>query len=114
MLVKMHYAYQNADHIYMLMDYVPGGELFSYIQQIGKFREKVAKFYASNIILALNYLHSINVLYRDLKPENILVCQDGYLKIADFGLSKIMNAQEQSDMRICGTPDYMPPEVLQG
>ena len=74
----------------------------------------MARFYAANIALALNYLHSINVLYRDLKPENILVCQDGYLKIADFGLSKIIHDRNQCDMRVCGTPDYMPPEVLTG
>lgn len=89
MLVRMHYAFQSADTLYLALDYCPGGELFFYLQQIGKFREKAAKFYAANVLLALCSLHQIGVLYRDLKPENILVDKDGYLKLTDFGLSKI-------------------------
>lgn len=73
----------------MALDYCPGGELFFYLQQIGKFREKAAKFYAANVLEALCALHENGVLYRDLKPENIMVCQNGYLKLTDFGLSKI-------------------------
>lgn len=57
----------------MALDYCPGGELFFYLREIGRFKEAAAKFYAANILMALNYLHSIDVLYRDLKPENVLV-----------------------------------------
>lgn len=92
MLVRMHYAFQSYDTLYMALDYCPGGELFFYLQQIGKFREKAAKFYAANVLEALAELHSKGVLYRDLKPENILVNVDGYLKLTDFGLSKIVEA----------------------
>ena len=73
----------------MAIDFCPGGELFFYLQQIGKFREKAAKFYAANVLEALCALHENGVLFRDLKPENILVNSDGYLKLTDFGLSKV-------------------------
>lgn len=90
MLVKMHYAFQSNDTLFMALDYCQGGELFYYLQQVGKFREKAAKFYAANILEALCALHENGVLYRDLKPENIMVNDDGYLKLTDFGLSKIL------------------------
>lgn len=114
MLVRMHYAFQSSDTLYMALDYCPGGELFFYLQQIGKFREKAAKFYAANVLLALCNLHSIGVLYRDLKPENILVDKDGYLKLTDFGLSKILSEEQSNEdkNRILGTPEYMAPEVI--
>ena len=71
-----------------MLEYCPGGELFFYLSQIGRFKEDAARFYASNILLALHHLHSQHILYRDLKPENVLVDKEGYVKIADFGLSK--------------------------
>jgi serine/threonine protein kinase len=116
MLVRMHYAFQSADTLYMAIDYCPGGELFFYLQQIGKFKEKAAKFYAANVLLALNSLHEVGVLYRDLKPENILVDKDGYLKLTDFGLSKIENQvlEGEAKKQILGTPEYTAPEVLHG
>ena len=70
------------------MDYCPGGELFFYLEKIGKFKEKTAKFYASCILLGLKELHKHNIIYWDLKPENVLIGADGYAKITDFGLSK--------------------------
>jgi len=90
-VIKMHYAFQSSESLFLVLDYCPGGELFWYLSQIGRFREQAAKFYAANILLALSYLHSVNVLYRDLKPENVLVDLDGYLRLTDFGLSKILN-----------------------
>ena len=89
MLIRMHYAFQSQDTLYFVLDYCPGGELFFYLEQIGKFKEEAAKFYAANIILALDSLHQLGILYCDLKPENILVDHDGYLKLTDFGLSKL-------------------------
>ena len=93
-IVKMHHAFQDADHLYMLLDYCPGGELFFYLQRVGRFREIAAQFYAANIILAMQYLHVNNILFRDLKPENVLVDSDGYLKLTDFGLSKEMSSKK--------------------
>lgn len=87
-MVKLIYAFQNRQKLYYVLEYCPGGELFFYLQTIGRFKESAAKFYAANILLAFRYMHQNGVLYRDLKPENILVDLDGYLKITDFGLSR--------------------------
>ena len=82
------------------------------MSQIGRFKEEAARFYASNILLALSHLHSLNILYRDLKPENVLVSHDGYVKIADFGLSK-ENIKGHTDAKsICGTAEYLAPEMV--
>lgn len=74
--------------MYYILEYCPGGELFFYLQQIGRFKETAAQFYSANILLAFRHLHQNKILYRDLKPENVLVDSEGYLKITDFGLSK--------------------------
>jgi len=95
-----------------VLEYCPGGELFFYLSQIGRFKEDAARFYASNILLALHHLHSQNILYRDLKPENVLVAADGYVKVADFGLSKENIVGHNEAMSICGTAEYLAPEIL--
>jgi len=87
-IVSMSYAFKTPAKLTFVLDYCPGGELFFYLQQVKRFKEDAALFYSANICIALQYLHSINVVYRDLKPENILVGRDGYLKITDFGLSR--------------------------
>lgn len=74
----------------------------------------MAKFYASEILLAIEYLHARNIIYRDLKPENILLDQHGHIKITDFGLSKVCNSDKQVTYSICGTPEYVAPEVMLG
>ena len=108
----MDYAFQSNSKLFFALEYCPGGELFFYLSQIGRFKEDAARFYASNILLALQHLHSQNILYRDLKPENVLVSLDGYAKIADFGLSK-ENVFGQSDAKsVCGTAEYLAPEIL--
>lgn len=76
------------EKLYYILEYCPGGELFFYLQKIGRFKESAAKFYAANILLALRHLHEKKILYRDMKPENVLVDRDGYLKLTDFGLSR--------------------------
>ena len=73
-----------------------------------RFPDPVAKFYAAEVALALNYLHSLDIIYRDLKPENILLNVDGHIKIADFGFAKHC---ETTAWTLCGTPDYLAPEV---
>ena len=84
----MVYAFQTEDKLFYILEYCPGGELFFYLQKIGRFKETASKFYAANILLAISHLHLNKILYRDLKPENILVDKDGYLKLTDFGLSR--------------------------
>ena len=85
------------------MDYIRGGELYSYIREERRFNEERVKFYAAQIALALGYLHKSRILYRDLKPENILLDENGYIKLADFGLAKM--AIESNSF--CGTPEYL-------
>ena len=111
-IVKMDYAFQSETKLFFVLEYCPGGELFFYLSQIGRFKEDAARFYASNILLALEHLHSLDILYRDLKPENVLVGNDGYAKLTDFGLAK-ENVSGHSDAKsLCGTAEYLSPEIL--
>ena len=128
-IIRMVYAFQSTDKLFYILEYCPGGELFFYLKQIGRFKEQAAQFYASNVLLAFKHLHKNKILYRDLKPENVLVDEDGYLKITDFGLSKenidkpigyfdrnegYKSLKEPGSHIICGTAEYMSPEMLQG
>lgn len=79
-----------------------------------KFSETIARFYAAEILLAIEYLHERSIIYRDLKPENILLDTEGHVKITDFGLSKVMYSSNQKTYSLCGTPEYMAPEVIMG
>lgn len=92
------------------MEYVPGGELFFHLKQEKRFQEDRVRFYAAEVLLAIEYLHSFNIIYRDLKPENILIDRNGHIKLTDFGLSKSGNWGDT----FCGTPEYLAPEVLIG
>jgi serine/threonine protein kinase len=87
------------------MDFIRGGELYRYLSMKKRLREEDAKFYAAQIALALGYLHESKILYRDLKPENILINEDGYIKLADFGLAKMLG--ETIANSFCGTPEYL-------
>ena len=87
-LVQLRFAFQTDDKLYMVMDYVPGGELFYHLKQSRRFTEPRTRFYAAEILLALECLHSHGFIYRDLKPENILLDAEGHIKLSDFGLSK--------------------------
>ena len=87
-IVNMYYAFQTPDKLYFVMDFLNGGELFYHLRKEKKFNEERIRFYAAQIILALESLHDQGIIYRDLKPENILIDYDGYLKLTDFGLSK--------------------------
>jgi serine/threonine protein kinase len=93
------------------MELVQGGELFHYLREKNRLNWSHACFYAGQIVLIFEYLHSNNVIYRDLKPENLLICPDGYLKITDFGFAKII-APGNKTYTLCGTPEYIAPEVL--
>jgi len=78
---------------FTLLEFIQGGELFKHLSEAKRFDEAKAKFYTAQIALALGYLHESKIIYRDLKPENILLDSDGYIKLADFGLAKIVNDQ---------------------
>ena len=112
-VAKLYYAFQNSEKLYLLTEYMPGGEMFYHLHKDIYFSEERTKFYISEIILALIYLHKNNIIYRDLKPENILLDEQGHIKLTDFGLSKIVNnINKDKTYTICGTPEYVAPEVL--
>ncbi|CAD8192876.1 unnamed protein product [Paramecium octaurelia] len=110
-IVNLYYAFQTKQKLYFVIDFMIGGELFYHLKRIGKMEESWAKFYCAEIILAIEYLHSQNIIYRDLKPENILLDQAGHIKITDFGLCKVDIKEGDFTTTICGTYDYMAPEI---
>ncbi|EAS31296.3 AGC/PKA protein kinase [Coccidioides immitis RS] len=104
-------SFSDDQCLYMLLDYCPGGEIFSFLRRIRRFNEPTAKFYAAEIVLILEYLHDVQgVAYRDLKPENILLDAEGHLKLVDFGFAKQLYSHET--YTLCGTPEYLAPEVI--
>ncbi|TPX30224.1 hypothetical protein SmJEL517_g06161 [Synchytrium microbalum] len=108
-VVNLLATFVDPRHLFLVMEYVPGGDLFSYLRKCRRFPEETARFYSCEILMALEYLHSLNILYRDLKPENILLDGQGHLKLADFGFAKI---SQDVATTFCGTPAYMAPEVI--
>ncbi|KAI8823650.1 kinase-like protein [Fimicolochytrium jonesii] len=108
-LVALEATFQDSKHIYMIIEYMPGGDLFNQIQKYGNFDEPLAKFYGAEVAMALSYLHSENIVYRDLKPENVLIDGDGHVKLGDFGFAKVIDGTTRT---FCGTPSYIPPEIL--
>ena len=100
---------QDEKYLYILIEYVPEGELFTYIRLIQSLQTKEARLYAAQITLIFEYLHGLKIVYRDLKPENLLIDKMGYLKLTDFGFSKIIGNKTYT---VCGTPEYLAPEIL--
>ena len=88
-IVKLHFAFQTKKKLFLVQDFLIGGELLNQIQKYQIFSEEISRFYSCQIVLGLEYLHNNNVIYRDLKPENILLDSKGNVKLADFGLSKM-------------------------
>mmetsp|Transcript_2829 Transcript_2829/g.3187 ORF Transcript_2829/g.3187 Transcript_2829/m.3187 type:complete len:529 (-) Transcript_2829:611-2197(-) len=111
-LVCLKYAFQSESKLYMVLDYLNGGELFFHLKNAKRFSEPRAQLYAAEITLALGHLHSLNIVYRDLKPENILLDKDGHIRITDFGLAKEQVNDNSSAQTFCGTPEYLAPEIL--
>jgi serine/threonine protein kinase len=136
-IVNLYATFQDERFIFMVMEYIIGGELFSQLRKEGRFENDVARFYTAEIVLALEYLHNQvhflgsplkpsisieifstllpvsshqNIVYRDLKPENLLLDKDGHIKITDFGFAKVV---EDRTWTLCGTPEYLAPEIIQ-
>ncbi|KAJ3089828.1 camp-dependent protein kinase catalytic subunit [Quaeritorhiza haematococci] len=109
-LVSMLGTFQDSVNVYLVLDYVSGGELFSYLRRCGRFPNHVARFYAAEVVMAFEHLHSKNIIYRDLKPENLLIDSHGHIKITDFGFAKLV---PDITWTLCGTPDYLAPEIIQ-
>lgn len=108
-IVRMEGMAQNNRFLYIAMEYVAGGELFTYLRSVGRFSPNQACFYAAQVVAIFEHLHAHNVVYRDLKPENVLIDPDGYLKLTDFGFAKIVEGRTYT---LCGTPEYLAPEIL--
>lgn len=158
-IIKLIFAFQNPEKLFIVTEYMCGGEIFYHLRKEGKFSEARTRLYLAEIVLALEHLHQNSIIYRDLKPENILIDKDGHIKLTDFGLSKILkysgssnndlnNAESNNNLNtlhsgnhnennnilinntnsetnsfasvysraytICGTPEYLAPEILNG
>ena len=111
-IVNMYYAFQDYDNLYLVMDLLSGGDLRYHICRHTKFSEEETKFFICNIILGLEYIHNKRVIHRDIKPENLVLDNNGYIRITDFGISKIFS--NNNNKETSGTPGYMSPEVMQG
>ena len=114
-VVKLFYAFQDHEKLYLILEYAQGGELFHHLAMERMFPEETAAFYMAEIVMALEHLHSnLGVIYRDLKPENCLLDAEGHLLLTDFGLSKVAVEGEGRAKSFLGTIDYMAPEVVAG
>lgn len=111
-IVGLKFSFQTPTDLYLVTDYMSGGELFWHLQKEGKFLEPRAKFYIAELILALEHLHNHDIVYRDLKPENILLDANGHIALCDFGLSKANLSSNSTTNTFCGTTEYLAPEVL--
>uniref|UniRef100_A0AAQ5ZUD9 non-specific serine/threonine protein kinase n=1 Tax=Amphiprion ocellaris TaxID=80972 RepID=A0AAQ5ZUD9_AMPOC len=109
----LKYAFQTHDRLCFVMEYANGGELFFHLSRERVFTEERARFYGAEIVSALEYLHSRDVVYRDLKLENLMLDKDGHIKITDFGLCKEGITPDATMKTFCGTPEYLAPEVLE-
>lgn len=111
-LCSLFSSFQDDYSLYLVMDYVQGGELFAHIRaSSGGLPESTVRFYAAEIVLALEYLHSYKIVHRDLKPENLLLDKRGHIRVVDFGFSKII---EDKTFTVCGTPEYIAGEIISG
>ena len=111
LLCGLVFCFQTDERIYFILPFLSGGELFQHLRKFRTFDEEKVRFYGAQIALALEYLHSKGIVYRDLKPENILMDDQGYLKLADFGMAKKLKGDEKA-MSFCGTPEYLAPEII--
>jgi serine/threonine protein kinase len=107
--IQLITSFKSSQRLYMVLEYCPGGELFTLLQAERKFTDPHACFYASSVMLAFEYLHDLNIIYRDLKPENLLLDARGFCKVCDFGFAKKIVDRTWT---LCGTPEYLAPELI--
>jgi serum/glucocorticoid-regulated kinase 2 len=113
-IVPLKFSFQSPEKLYLVLAFVNGGELFHHLQKEQRFDINRSRFYAAELLCALECLHGFNVIYRDLKPENILLDYTGHIALCDFGLCKLDMKDEDRTNTFCGTPEYLAPELLTG
>jgi len=116
-LVNLCYAFQTAEKLYLVLEFMGGGDVFHWLQEAGTFSASRVRLYAAEIILGLGELHSKDIIFRDLKPENLMLDLEGHIHITDFGLAKanVSGIGEEGGARtLCGSPEYVAPEILRG
>ncbi|GBG84986.1 hypothetical protein CBR_g39450 [Chara braunii] len=111
-IVQLKCSFQTKSKLYLLLEFINGGHLFFQLDRQGMFSEDLARIYTAEIVLALSHLHQQDIIHRDLKPENILLDADGHVKITDFGLAKANVSSMVASNSICGTMEYMAPEII--
>jgi len=113
-IVSLHYAFQNESKVYLVMDYINGGQLLYHMREQAMLSEPLVKFYAAETVLALEHLHQLDIIHRDLKPENILIDSQGNISLTDFGFAKESINDSNKTKTFCGTVEYMSPEMIKG
>jgi len=109
-IVRLFGAFQSQSYLFMVLEFIRGGEFFCHLRMHGHFKNKEATFYAASVGSVLAFLHRQDIVYRDLKPENLLLDHEGYVKVVDFGFAK--KIPDNKTYTLCGTPEYIAPEVL--
>jgi len=110
----LRYAFQTDSKLYLVLDFLSGGELFFHLSKEVKFSVERSRYYAAELVLAIGHLHSKNIIYRDLKPENVVLDHDGHCILTDFGLAKQDISNNNQTHTFCGTPEYLAPEIIKG
>jgi serine/threonine protein kinase len=107
-VVRLAAAFQDECQLFLLQEFVNGGELFTRLRKVKRFDDSTARFYTGETVLALEHIHGLGIMYRDLKPENILLDREGNIKLSDFGFAK----KTDVTYTVCGTPEYLAPEII--
>ena len=113
-LIEMKALFQDENSVYMLQEYIPGGELYSHLRRSKVFELSAYQFYTVEIACALQHLHKLKIAYRDLKPENILLTKEGHIRLTEFSLAKQIDVANGQTYTLCGTPEYLAPEIILG
>eukprot|EP00929_Paragymnodinium_shiwhaense_P000281 TRINITY_DN100523_c0_g1_i1.p1 TRINITY_DN100523_c0_g1~~TRINITY_DN100523_c0_g1_i1.p1 ORF type:complete len:535 (-),score=98.67 TRINITY_DN100523_c0_g1_i1:93-1697(-) len=111
-VARLRYAFQSPTRLFLVTDFCGGGELLTHLRRLGRFTEPQAQFFMAEVALGLEYLHERGICHRDVKPENVLLDEEGHVRLTDFGLAKMGLEGEATTATICGTPEYLPPEVF--
>lgn len=109
--VKLYGTFQDERCLYIMLEYIPGGEVFCHLRTLQTFELDITRYYAAEVLMVLEFLHENKIIYRDLKPENLLFDKEGHIKFIDFGFAKIVDDRTYT---LCGTPEYLAPEIIKG